>query len=214
MFNNTVKLKCDSSDCYNSGLIKLFGARNEVKEAAKNKMDIENLTDELYEMLEEQSEYYWEIVDFQEDLERLQEEFKNDQDTLTQRWLVLNEKSVTGEITEEEQKELENLNIELNNLNSNYQADTNNINNNISSTVGAYNVNGSDLISEAKNLNSVSSNTISSIQKWNDENADSNAKLTNVLKEAHTEVINDLSSSANNMMDKVNIFESRQKVLK
>ena len=190
----------DLSIGYNLNMPALFGVdraaelNNLKKEAKQENKELEILSQDMQNAIQEQNEYIIEIENLQEEIISLQNEYSSKIESTNDRYFDLANKRLEGTLTEEEQKEFESLEAQRNELSQEGNSKINNINATI--TTSKNNYKGSEnKLQESSNLLSRTKSTINGLNEWNENNSIENGggKVCEKFIQTNNTVISDLT---------------------
>ena len=169
----------------------------------------------ISESIQEQNEYIVEIENFQEELKFLEEDYANEMEKLENKYWQLNEKALVGTITEEEQKELENIKTEMNTLSNETTNGSKELNNQIAKSKQNYSFSSFHLDFANSTLNNVAK-TIDGLNNWNSDNSIENGggEICQRYIKSNEVVISDLSAKSSELRDNINTYSSQLNFIK
>ncbi len=206
---------------YNLNMPALFGVdraaelNNLKKEAKQENKELEILSQDMQNAIQEQNEYIIEIENLQEEIISLQNEYSSKIESTNDRYFDLANKRLEGTLTEEEQKEFESLEAQRNELSQEGNSKINNINATI--TTSKNNYKGSEnKLQESSNLLSRTKSTINGLNEWNENNSIENGggKVCEKFIQTNNTVISDLTGKTSSLSEKINEYSKSYSFLK
>ena len=206
---------------YNLNMPALFGVdraaelNNLKKEAKQENKELEILSQDMRNAIQEQNEYIIEIENLQEEIISLQNEYSSKIQSTNDRYFDLANKRLEGTLTEEEQKEFESLEAQRNELSQEGNSKINNINATI--TTSKNNYKGSEnKLQESSNLLSRTKSTINGLNEWNENNSIENGggKVCEKFIQTNNTVISDLTGKTSSLSEKINEYSKSYSFLK
>ena len=206
---------------YNLNMSALFGVDraaelNKLKKKAKQEnKELEILSQDMRNAIQEQNEYIIEIENLQEEIISLQNEYSSKIESTNDRYFDLANKRLEGTLTEEEQKEFESLEAQRNELSQEGNSKINNINATI--TTSKNNYKGSEnKLQESSNLLSRTKSTINGLNEWNENNSIENGggKVCEKFIQTNNTVISDLTGKTSSLSEKINEYSKSYSFLK
>ncbi len=183
--------------------------------ARTQRIQFEGINAVFFEIIKEQNEYIIEIEDFQNELRFLEEDSKNRMESLENRYWTLKGKALDGTISEDEQKELENIESQINSLASETATNSAELTAQIAESKKSYSASAKPLNFANKLLESTAT-TIEGLKNWNSNNSVENGGGTICEQYIKTNeiVINDLSVKSSDLSEKVNVYYSQLNFIK
>lgn len=185
------------------------------KEAKQENQELEILSQDMRNAIQEQNEYIIEIENLQEEIISLQNEYSSKIQSTNDRYFDLANKRLEGTLTEEEQKEFESLEAQRNELSQEGNSKINNINATI--TTSKNNYKGSEnKLQESSNLLSRTKSTINGLNEWNENNSIENGggKVCEKFIQTNNTVISDLTGKTSSLSEKINEYSKSYSFLK
>ena len=184
------------------------------KDAKEDAKILDLFKEQMQAAIDEQTEYVLEIENMQIELEDLQENYNKQVEASQERYLELYDKAMSGNITEKEKQELNNLETERNGLTAEYKTEFQNLNGSISTAKGNYNSAGN----QTADLNSAISNaneTIGGLTEWNENyNSETSGKICKIYNDTNEIVINDLSEKVTTLEEQSSQYSKYSNFLK
>ena len=191
-----------------------IGNLKEIKSRAIEERDaLDRLTQDIDGNIQERNEYILEIEDMQSEIQELQDAYTENITSNQERYLTLKTKVLDGSITEEEKKELENIESERKSLGENTKSEIEALNVSISTVNENVSI-SVDSIEEAYGVIGDTEDTIEELGEWNE-----NYKLgstygtmwhTSYIRDNEV-VMDDLTTKSDSLRDKIKSYVNSDK---
>ena len=192
------------------------GELKELKSQANSeKSQLEAFSEDLSSSIQEQNEYILEIEDMQLELESLKNTYTKQMENTESKYIELKEKALTGDITEEEQKELDSLEAERNGFVSEYSSKSQEVSNSINVSRQSY-TDASDKTNSLTSIVNETNTTIEGLNEWNENNSVENGggRVCERYIKTNEKVINDLNEKINTAQDQSEKYNKQYSFLK